>query len=116
MAATNRDAAPFSEGVVMAEKKSKTEEKVKHALGREDGEDREKKHHVHGMHIRRAHNGGFIARHELADEDGNPAEGQATQEHILPDMDSAHAALDQHMGDQPAAGAAGEPQGEEEQA
>ena len=57
------------------------------------------------MHIRRATGGGFIARHDLADEAGNPA-GGAAPEHVLPDMDAAQAHLDDHMGDQPAAGEA----------
>lgn len=84
--------------------KRKTEEKVKTALGREDGGGGKKKTHVHGMHIRRAANGGFIARHEMADEDGNPAIDAGANEHIIPDMDAAHDHLDAHMGDQPAAG------------
>jgi len=53
------------------------------------------------MHIRRAANGGFIAHHDLADEDGNPAVDPGAQDHIIPSMDAAHAHLDAHMGDQP---------------
>lgn len=82
--------------------KRKTEEKIKHALGREDRP--KKAHHVTGMHIRRAANGGFIAHHDMADEDGNPAVDPGGQDHIIPSMDAAHAHLDQHMGDQPDAG------------
>lgn len=94
--------------------KEKAEKKIKEALGREDKGHSGGKHHVHEMHVRRAAGGGYIARHDMADESGAPANmlgGGASPEHILPDADALHAHMDEHMGDQPAMGEAPPPPG-----
>lgn len=95
-----------------------SEHEVKKALSKEGG--KKKKEHVHGVHVRRAAGGGYIARHEMADEEGNPS-GNAAPEHVINDPEALQAHMQEHMGDQPAAGAApapgagagGEPDGDE---
>jgi hypothetical protein len=79
----------------------KTHEAVKHGLsGRKNGKGEKGKLHTHGVHYERAHNGGVIAHVHR-----HTAEGlHHSEEHVLPDMDAAHAHLDEHMGDQPGAG------------
>lgn len=56
--------------------------------------------HTHHLHIRKTANGGYIARHELADADGNPPQdGQrAEMEYALPDKAALLAHVDEHMG------------------
>jgi hypothetical protein len=58
-----------------------------------------KKLHAHEMHIRHADNGGYIARHELRDKNGNPpADGQKSSiETQHPDMAALQAMIQEHM-------------------
>jgi hypothetical protein len=61
-----------------------------------------KKHKTKSMHVRKADNGGFIARHDgiLPGEDGvMPPE----QEHVLPDIEALKQHMGDHMGDDEAA-------------
>jgi hypothetical protein len=57
---------------------------------------RGKRLHTHEMHVRRTNNGGFIARHDLRDRNGQPPnDGQSdSAEYGLADQ----AALAEHIG------------------
>jgi hypothetical protein len=57
--------------------------------------------HTHEVHIRRAHNKGFIARHDMRDREGHPpTDGQASErEYVLANKAAMLAHLDQHMSD-----------------
>src|SRR5271170_1775267 len=81
------------------EDKTMKEAKVKKALGKEDGGKKkgEGKRHVREMHLRRAANGGYIARHDM--EPGEDGEMPQSEDHILPDMAAVHDHMDEHMGD-----------------
>lgn len=59
--------------------------------------------HTHEMHIRRAHNRGFIARHDMRDPDGRPPDdGQASErEYVLANKAAMLAHVGQHMDDGP---------------
>jgi hypothetical protein len=65
------------------------------------------KRHVHKMTIERARSGGHIVHHEMR----GGAEGESTDggSHVVPDNDALHDHLEEHMGDQPAAGEGEEP-------
>lgn len=68
--------------------------------------------HTHGVHYERAGNGGFIAHVHKHHGKGPHSEGHShTEEHIVPDMASAQAHLEEQMGDHPAVDemAGGEP-------
>lgn len=54
------------------------------------------KHKLTGMHLKHAANGGYIAKHEVQHEDGQPGPGNG-KEHIHPDMEALLAAVQQHM-------------------
>lgn len=62
-----------------------------------------RKLHTHHMHIRKAANGGYIVRHELADGDGNPPQdGQrAEMEYAIPNKAALMAHVDEHTPDGP---------------
>lgn len=92
---------------------------VADALG--GGKPSEKKAKLHEVSVRKAHSGGFIAKHHYKHADGSTAHGHPKHEseHVLPNMDAVHAHMDEHMGDQdaaeqetPAADAAEQAQGE----
>lgn len=83
-------------------------EAIHEALGHEGKH--KVKAHTHSIHYERADNGGFHARVEKRDHEGHP---HKTEHHILPDMESAQAHMDEHMGDQPAAGEMPPPPDEE---
>lgn len=52
--------------------------------------------HVHEMHIRHAHNGGYIVKHNFKPQPGaGGGMPQEPEEHQVPDMDT----LQQHVGD-----------------
>lgn len=57
--------------------------------------------HTHELHLRRGTKGGYIAKHDLADEEGNPpTDGQrSTAEYPLADKAAMMAHLNEHMGD-----------------
>lgn len=78
-------------------------EEIKRALegrGKKTG-----KTHTHSVHYERASNGGIIAHVHKHHGKGPHSEGPShSEEHVLPDMEAAQAHLDEHMGDQPAAG------------
>lgn len=63
---------------------------------------RGKRLHTHQMHIRRTANKGYIARHELVDDQGNPPDdGQSPEaEYSLPDHAALMAHVQDHMGPQ----------------
>lgn len=87
-------------------------DKKKNAVMEHMGAVREKakkteKRHVHKMTIERARSGGHIVHHEMRG--GAEGEGSDGGNHVLPDNDALHAHIDQHMGDQPAAGEGEEP-------
>lgn len=56
------------------------------------------------MHVRKAHNKGFIARHEFEPPIDIESKRHPDEEHILPDMAALHDHLDEHLG-----GGGGEP-------
>jgi len=82
---------------------------VRDALGgskKKEGKKEGAKLHTHAVHYERAHNGGVIAhvhRHT-----GTPGGADHmphhTEQHVLPDVESAQEHLQENMGDQPAAG------------
>lgn len=63
---------------------------------------RGKKLHTHELHLRRTKNKGYIAKHDLADKEGNPpTDGQrSSAEYSLADKKAMLAHLAQHMGDE----------------
>jgi len=75
------------------------EHEIKRAL---DGKGKKHKLHTHEITYKRSANGGYHAtvhRHHGA---GPHSEGLShTEDHILPDMESAQGHLAQHMGDHP---------------
>jgi hypothetical protein len=81
----------------MAEK----HEAIKKALG----EHKAGKTHTHGVHYERAANGGYIAHVHKHRGPGPHSEGHShSEEHVLPDKDAMAEHMEEHMGDQPAAG------------
>lgn len=57
--------------------------------------------HTHEMHLRRGTKGGYIAKHDLADENGHPPQdGQSPNaEYPLADHAAMMAHVGEHMGD-----------------
>jgi hypothetical protein len=55
--------------------------------------------HTHEMHIRHSDNGGYIAKHDLADKDGNhPTDGQkSSKEYTHSNIKELLAHVQQHM-------------------
>lgn len=92
----------------MAEKskEKKVHGRAEHVLGGKSA----KKHKVHSMHIRKAASGGYIVKHQHETPEP-PEPPQPDQEHVVPDMEALHEHMDEHMGDQPAAGEAEEAPG-----
>lgn len=60
----------------------------------------------HEIHIKRAHGGGFIAKHHKKKKAGQLMD-EEPQEHVLSDLDQLKQHMDEHMGDQPPAGQGG---------
>jgi hypothetical protein len=91
------------------------EHEIRKAL---DGKGKKHETHTHGVHYERAANGGYIAHVHKHHGPGPHSEGHShTEEHVLPDLESAQGHMDEHMGDQPAFGEAAEapaPQAEAE--
>lgn len=56
----------------------------------------------HEIHVKRAHGGGFIAKHHHKSKPGE--DQQEPEEHVVPDMDALQQHLQDNLGDQPAAG------------
>ncbi len=82
---------------------------IKKALGSKNGG---RKLHTHGVHYERAGNGGVIAHvHRHTGAPGGDHSHHHTEEHVLSDPAAAAEHLQEHMGDQPAAGEM-EPQAE----
>src|SRR6185312_3291057 len=54
------------------------------------------------IHVRRAHGGGFIAKHHKKRKPGEMDE--EPQEHVIPDIDQLQQHIADNMGDQPPAG------------
>ena len=61
-----------------------------------------KKLHTHEIHLRRTKNKGYIAKHDLADKNGNPpTDGQrSSAEYSLANKAQMLAHMEQHMGDE----------------
>ena len=76
------------------------EQEIKKALG---GAHKGKhKTHTHGIHYERAGNGGYIAHVHKHHGEGPHSEGHShTEEHVLPDAETAQAHFAEHMGDHP---------------
>lgn len=72
---------------------------AKGALGGED-KPKQRKLHTHEVHVRRGHKGGYIARHEMHDADGNADHKQP--EYPLADEAAMLAHVKEHMGGAPA--------------
>lgn len=68
--------------------------------------------HTHDMHIRRAHNRGFIARHIMRDSKGQPPDdGQDSErEYVLANKAALLAHVDKHMDEPPPPDDDGPPQ------
>lgn len=58
-----------------------------------------KQHKVAGIHVRKGHAGGYIARHDLEDSDGNSYHGKSP-EFPLASMAAVHKHMDEHMGEE----------------
>jgi hypothetical protein len=81
------------------------EHEVTKALGGANGNGKRPKMHTHGVHYERASNGGYVAHVHKHYGKGPHSEGPShTEEHVLPDKEAMLEHMDQHMGDQPAAG------------
>lgn len=75
------------------------EHEVKQALGHTA---QHKKTHTHGVHYERSANGGYLAHVHKHFGEGPHSEGHShTEEHIIPDAESAKGHFDEHMGDHP---------------
>jgi hypothetical protein len=84
---------------------AKEHEAARKALGGKEGHEKGAKLHTHGVHYERAGNGGLIAHvHRHTGMPGGEHAHHHTEEHVLPDADAAQEHLEEHMGDQPAAG------------
>ena len=84
------------------------ESAVHEALG---GKKEKKPTHTHGVHYERADNGGYRAHVTQHFGKGPHSEGHShTEEHVLPDKAAMEEHMDEHMGDQPAAGEMPDPQ------
>jgi hypothetical protein len=78
-------------------------EAIHQALGGKTGKPRPV--HTHGVHYERADNGGVRAHVTKHYGKSPKSEGHShTEEHVLPNMEAAQEHLQEHMGDQPAAG------------
>ena len=92
-----------------------SENAIHRALGGKSG--KKSPTHTHGVHYERAANGGFVAHVHKHHGKGPHSEGHShSEEHVLPDKEAAAAHFDEHMGDQPDAGAMQAPQEPEEAA
>lgn len=69
--------------------------------------------HTHRVEYERAHNGGYVATVHKHHGKGPHSEGHShTETHVIPDKEQMMEHMDEHMGDQPAAGEM-EPDGDE---
>lgn len=75
-------------------------DKVKKALGPK-GDKARRALHTEGVHYKRAHNGGYHAEVERHTGDGKH---HHTEHHVIPNANDLAEHLQDHMGDQPAAG------------
>src|SRR5258708_596253 len=89
------------EQAMTAEKKAKkdTPGRVKEVLGGKSSKKKSKKKKLKSMRVSHADNGGYIAQHEPAPEEGASAGAAAPQQeqHIIPDMDALKAHMEDHM-------------------
>jgi len=82
-----------------------SEARARAALGgHKGGAHKAHKGHVHSVHVRRAAGGGFIAKNEREQDPNDPGMGGPPEEHVLPDQESLVQHMQDHLGDQPAAG------------
>lgn len=84
----------------MADKKAGV---MKHMGQVKEGEKKPAKRHVHKMEIERGAKGGFVAHHHMKGGEKEHEESR-TGPHVIADTDALHDHMDEHMGDQPAAG------------
>lgn len=83
------------------------EHAIKKALsGKRGKEEKGRKLHTHAVRYERAHNGGFHAHVERHTDEGP----HHTEHHVLANADDAAQHLQDHLGDQPAAGELTPPQ------
>jgi hypothetical protein len=61
---------------------------------------------VKGMHIRKAHSGGFIVKHDMSTEAGADGKMPEQEEHAIPDMAALQSHMQDHMGDEEASAGA----------
>lgn len=83
----------------MSDKKSKV---MEHMGSVKEKEAKPVKRHVHKMEIERGANGGHVVHHEMRG--GKEGEPSRTGPHVIANNDELHDHVDEHMGDQPAAG------------
>jgi len=89
-----------------------SETAIHKALG---GKGKKSPTHTHGVHYERAANGGYVAHVHKHHGKGPHSEGHShSEEHVLPDKEAMLEHMDEHMGDQPAAGEMAPPQEPEE--
>lgn len=80
-----------------------SEHEIHRALGGKPG--KKPPTHTHGVHYERASNGGYVAHVHKHHGKGPHSEGHShSEEHVIPDKEALAAHMDEHMGDQPAAG------------
>jgi hypothetical protein len=56
---------------------------------------------VHEMHIRKADSGGYIAKHDMEQPEDPSQEGNPSEEHVLPDVQSLAQHVQDHMSPEP---------------
>jgi len=78
--------------------------------GKKSKKSKKNMRHVHEMHIRHAANGGYIAKHDIKNDQG----GMDNEEHAIPDLQTLQAHVGDHMdqSQMPAPGAAAAPGGD----
>ena len=91
---------------------SKKESAMKAMGAVKEGEKKPVKRHVDEMHIKRGANGGFVVHHDMKG-DEKEHEERRTGPHVISSMDDMHDHMDEHMADQPDAGAGTAPGGED---
>lgn len=65
--------------------------------GGKHAKDKKKGHKIKAIKVRKGHEGGFIAQHEMEDEDGMPI--THAPEYPMADMDAVHEHFDKHFGE-----------------
>jgi hypothetical protein len=84
----------------MADKKK--DAAMKH-MGEVKPKEGKEKRHVDEMHIKRGAKGGFVVHHDMKGGEKEHEE-KRTGPHVIANADDLHDHIDEHMGDQPAAG------------